>query len=436
MNHNSTIIDSRNKPKKEKRGSFVYLIFAVLCSVVLWFYVAGVDTDMAEKKFTGVAISLENASQMQERYGYSVLSGYDMTADITVTGRKSDISRLKASDVNVWADLSTVGKAGENKLAVQADLPDGMTLSACYPQSITVYTDEATTKSLTVEVRVVSMTKGDDLELSEAKLDRERVNVSGPSQLLENLEKATVSLDLGNVTTGFEIRGSVVLQDKEGNAVESPYLRCDTTEVTAKYSVYKTKQVPLSVEFLNGYLASDDVSVKITPATLQVRGEPERIDSLSTLVIRQFDETLLKDSGTDVMLSAQSLSLPEGVTLDDPAASTEGLHVYLRLLNSSREMAISLNQPEVSVIEPAGLNYTFNQELLAVELRGTEAALTRLNTQDLKLSVDLSNFTTEGIKPAVPVKVLFDSGREAYVVGEYFVSVTLSASQAQPEAKT
>ena len=431
MNHNSTIIDSRNGADKEKRGSFIYLIFAVICSVVLWFYVAGVDTDMAEKKFTGVSITLENAQRMQERYGFSVLSGYNLTADITVSGKKSDINRLKASDVAVWADLSAVNAAGENKLTVQTDLPDGMTVTACYPQSITVYADETTTKAVAVDVRVVSMTKGGDIEIGDPVLDRKTVNVSGPSNLLERIEKATVSLDLGNVTSSFDITGSVVLTDGQGAKVESPYLRSDATEVTVSYSVYKTKQVPVGVEFIHGYLAGDDVSVKITPSALKVKGEPELIDSLSTLMIRQFDERTLVAQSTDVMLAADSLILPEGVSLDDVAVLENGLQVNLRLLNSSREVPIPLAETNLNVQVmnlPAGINYSFTQDLLAVKLKGNAQALAQIAPEHIVLKLDLAGYTSAGIKANVPVTVEFASSRDAYVVGEYTLSVTLSAA--------
>ncbi len=428
MNNNSTIIDSRDGTQKRKRGSFIYVIFAVICAVVLWFYVVGVDTDMAEKKFTGVSITLENAQRMQEQYGFSVLSGYNLTADITVSGRKSDINRLKASDVAAWADLSAVNAAGENKLTVQADLPDGMTVTSCYPQSITVYADETTTKAVAVDVRVVSMTKGGDIEIGDPVLDRQTVNVSGPSNLLQRIEKATVSLDLGNVTSSFDITGSVVLTDGSGAVVESPYVRSDTTEVTVSYSVYKTKQVPVSVDFINGYLSEDDVSVKITPSALKVKGEPQLIDSLSTLVIRQFDERTLVDQSTDVILAADSLSLPDGVSLDDGAALAEGLQVNVRLLNSQREAAVLLTGDNVQVSVPAGINYSFTQEFLAVKLRGSAAALEQIAPESIVLKMDLSGYTSAGIKTNVPVTVEFASGEEAYVVGEYSLSVTLSAA--------
>lgn len=426
MHNNSTIIDSRHGAPKAKGGSFIYVIFAVICAVVLWFYVVGVDTDMAEKKFTGVSISLENAQRMQERYGFSVLSGYDLTADITVSGRKSDINRLKASDVAAWADLTGVNAAGETKLTVQTDLPDGMTVTACYPQSITVYADETTTKAVAVDVRVVSMTKGGDIEIGDPIPDRQTVNVSGPSGLLERIAKATVSLDLGKVTSSFDITGSVVLTDAGGGVVESPYLRSDTTEVTVSYGVYKTKQLPVRVGFVNGYLSEDDVSVKITPSTLHVKGEPALMDSLTDLVVRQFDERTLVDLNTDVILSADSLALPEGVSLDDGTALTDGVKVNVRLLNGAKEVAVDLKGANVQVAAPAGIDYRFNQEFLSVKLRGDSKVLEALDPNSILLKMDLSGYTSAGIKTNVPVTVEFASGKDAYVVGEYSLSVTLT----------
>lgn len=427
MNSNETIIDSRAASKK--KPSLLYLILAVLCAVFLWFYVAGVDTDMAEKKFTYLPITLENADRLLSEKGFSVLSGYGTTADITISGRKSDISKLKASDVVCWVDLDGVTAAGDTKLTVKYALPDGMTVVSCYPQTVTVYADESTTAAVPVEVNVTSMTKPGDIEISAPVLSSTTVNVTGPAKLLETVKSATVSLDLGNVTKSFDILGTIVLTDANGKKVESPYLKCALSNVTVSYKVYKTKSVPLKVDFLNGYLAEDDVNVKISPSSVKLKGEPEVIDALSFVNLKTFDENILSAPISNTDLSYDSLVLPDGVQLDDAEVYNSGFDVELRLLNSSLELAVPLAGENVTVIAPVGFDYSFDKEALSILFRGRASVLSALDPNAVKLRIDLSSFTTEGIKSAVQVKVEYQSSSEAYVLGEYYLTATLTPKE-------
>lgn len=424
MNGNETIIDSGSVAKK--KPSLLYLILAVLCAVFLWFYVAGVDTDMAEKKFTYIPIALENSDKLLSDKGFSVLSGHGATADITVSGRKADISKLKASDIVCWVDLDGVSAAGDTKLTVKYELPDGMSVVSCYPQTVTVYADESATVPVPVRINVISMTKPGDIEISAPVLSQTTVNVTGPAKLLETVKNATVSLDLGDVTNSFDILGTVMLTDSDGNKVESPYIKCAVNQITVSYKVYKTKSVPLKVDFLSGYLGEDDVNVKITPATVKLKGDPDVIDGLEFVDLKTFDESFLSAPVSNTALSYDSLVLPEGVQLNDPDVYKSGFDVELRLLNSSAEITVPLSGENVTVIAPAGLDYSFDREALNLTFRGRADVLSALDPADIKLRIDLSSFNTEGIKSAVPVKVEFQSSSEAYVLGEYFVTANLT----------
>ena len=425
MKDNPTIIDSPREKKKSR--SFLYFIFAVLCAVLLWFYVAGVDTEISEKKFTSVTVALKNEDSMLAQHGFAVLYGRNVTADITVTGKRSQMTQLRQSDINVYVDLASVNEAGEHKLTVQADLPDGMTLTSCYPQSITVYADQSTTKSVPVLVQVVRMTKNDDLELSDPVLSSSMVNVTGPGQLLATVDHALVSLDLGTVTASFETMGSVVLVDDGGDELESDYIRTDVKDITVGYSVYKKKSVPLKVGFERGYLDSERVSVKISPETVVVRGDPDLIDALTEIEVYKVDELTLTDAGTSTTIAVGSIPMPSGISLDS-AGGAAFVEIGVKPLNSSRTVPVQLYQPNLTVRAPEGMEYNVNKDVLEITVRGDAADLEGVSSSDVRLTMDLSGFTTEGIKTGVPVTVDQTSlrAKNCYATGDYSITVTVT----------
>ncbi|MBQ9544266.1 MAG: hypothetical protein IJV00_03980 [Clostridia bacterium] len=430
---NTTIIDSQN-PKPKKRP-FLYLIFAVVSAVILWFYVAGVDTEMSEKKFTSIPVTLRGEDAMLENHGFAVLYGKNITADITVTGKRALMTQLRQADVSAYVDLGSIDTAGEHKLTVMADLPDGMS-AVCYPQSITVYADQSTARAIPVEVQIVRMTKNDDLELSEPLLSYPVVNVTGPAHLLDSIAKAVVSLDLGTVTTSFETMGSIVLEDSRGDPIESDYIRSDVKEITVAYSVFKRKTVPLSVGFVHGFLDKSGVKLEIKPESVTLRGDPDKIDALEELVVLQVDETALADSGTSTTFSVDSISLPEGIALES-AFGAQSVEISVKPTNTSKRFSVALAEPSLEVIPAEGMEYSFSQETVDITVRGDAKALKELDAGEIRLKVDLSVYESPNDR-IEKVALIVDQDalrlKDCYAVGEYSVNVMLSSSAATDES--
>ncbi len=423
---NSNPVSADSSAAKPKKRSFLYFIFAVVSAIILWFYVAGVDTEMSEKKFTSVPVSLRGEDAMLENYGFAVLYGKNIVADITVTGKRAQMTQLRQAEIGAYVDLSGITTAGEHKLTVLTDLPDGMT-ATCYPQSITVYADQSTARAIPIEVRVVRMTKNDDLELSEPLLSYPVVNVTGPAKLLESIDKAVVSLDLGTVSTGFETMGSVVLQDARGDQIESDYIRSDVKEITVAYSVFKRREVPLTVSFVHGYLDESRVKLEIKPSAVTLRGDPEKIDALEKLSVYQVDETTLTDSGASTTIAVDTLDLPDGITLES-ALGAQSVEISVKPTNTSKRFTVELAEPALELILPEGMEAKFSKETVEITVRGDRKDLAALEAGEIKLKADLSVYAGEGLKTGVALIVDQNALRlkGCYAVGEYSVNVTLT----------
>ena len=113
----------KNKTSSSSSGaasSIVPIILSVLCAVGLWLYVRSVESPVFNTTYNGVKVELRNENLMQS--GLSVLSGKNYTVDITLSGKKSQLSQLTADDIDAYVDLSTVREAGEYALEINVDL--------------------------------------------------------------------------------------------------------------------------------------------------------------------------------------------------------------------------------------------------------------------------------------------------------------------------
>ena len=89
----------------KKHNNFIARICALLLAVIMWFYVIRVDSPTYEDTFDSVPITLSGTEELLEKNGFSAISGYDGVVSVTLSGKQSDIMRLKATEVKTQYEL-------------------------------------------------------------------------------------------------------------------------------------------------------------------------------------------------------------------------------------------------------------------------------------------------------------------------------------------
>lgn len=404
------------KVKFSSLQNAVAKVLCVLAAVVLWFYVVGTDTAIEEKKFTDIAIEIRNLDKLESELGLSVISGYDHTVDLTLTGAKADISRLSLDSVIVYVDAAEISEAGEHSLEIETSLPSGITIGGQSANYIQVYVDKRT--SITVPVVVEPMYSIESTyALGEPEPSVELVNVSGPAVELEKISHAKVTLDLGRINKTLTATGKLVLVDENGVQITNPYIKLQTTEVSVKIPVYTYKDVPLTVDYKYGYYNDTNVDVKITPASIRIKGEPEALDDLNSVVLLQLDEKKITDdmSQTAIIMLPDDVENVSGIRTADITVTHKG--------TSTREVVVS----NLSVVNTGSLDYTLESPTIVVKFRGTRTLLSLLNQNNITATIDLGylNNTTGTVSVPVTISVASTLAGSVYEIGEYKMDVTI-----------
>lgn len=404
---------------KVKSSSFqnaVAKVMCVLAAVVLWFYVVGTDTAIEEKKFTDVPIEIQSVDILESEFGLSVISGYDYTVDLTLSGANADLSRLSLDDVVVFVDASQIDSAGEYSLEVKTSLPNGITVNTQSSNYIQVYVDKRTSISVPVVVEPMYSIES-TYELGEPEPSITKVNVSGPAVELEKIKEAKVTLDLGRIDKTLTATGKLVLVDENGAQITNPYIRLQTTEVSVKIPVYTYKDVPLAVTYKYGYYDDTNVDVKISPASIRIKGEPSALEGLTSIVLLQLDEKKI----TDDISQTASIMLPDdvenvsGIRTADITVTHKG--------TTTREVVVS----NLSVVNTGSLKYTIDSPNIVVKFRGARTFLSLLNQNNITATIDLGYLNNASGTVSVPVTITVSNtlSGNVYEIGEYKIDVTI-----------
>jgi len=407
--------------KSAPRYSVLTILISFLAALLLWFFVQDAEAPDYKRTFTGVELELQSLSS-----SFSVIDGGESRVDITLVGKRSDLNKLKESDLVAYVDLSFITRPGTFDAPVGFLVPEGMEMASCFPQNVTLFVDQTVSKSVPVKVELGSFTVAEDVVL-EADPAADEITVKGPKTVLDKVSYAAIRTgDLGEITVGFESNLPYVLCDEDGGTVEERHLTLPERNMRVKLSVLKTRRVELRVVGKNGYWNEDNMKFTVSPTGVLVKGDPSAVDALPYLSIT-VDETGVDANQISRTMTSAALTLPEGIRL----AETLGDIIYDVTLpgNVSRTMRMNLNATHVIVTPPAvdSVSYTVEEPALSFKIRGRNSDVYAAALDDFYLNIDLSSFTVAG-EYTVPVEIVQTTASQGkyYVVGSYSVRVTLS----------
>lgn len=402
--------------KESRNEKLIAKILCVLAAIILWFYVVMTDTTTDEKVFSGISVDIRGRDRIEDTLGLTIISGYDLTVDVTVKGPRTDINRLTVDDVKAYIDMKTVDGAGEYTLPIRTSLPNGITAGALSANYMTVYVDKRTTISVPVKI-VTSQVIEADFTMGTPEPSIETVNVSGPEEVLRTIDHAEASFDLGRVSKTLISTGKLTLVDANGNEINDPYVRLQTSEVTVRFPVYIYRDFDLKVDTKYGYYDSTNSRITISPASIQVRGDPDVISSMDSVSLGQIDEKKITGDETKTM----AIMLPDGV--ENLSGTTTATVTITQIGTTTKK----LNVTDINVVNPNGLEYTLERNSLTVTFRGTKTMLDMLSSRNVSLTLDLGylNKTSGTVSVPVTVNVQSTLSGKVYEIGDYSMNVTI-----------
>lgn len=398
--------------KSNRRSDILAIAGCILIAIGLWFYVIGNSSADYEQTIRDVPVDIINNSSL------SLLSGTGSTVDITVKGKRNTIAKLSGEDVQAEVDVSDIAQAGRYKMAVSAVLPSGVTLESISPENVSIYLDTTSTISVPLEIKLLDYVLLDGYELSESEAEANvtEIQVSGPESALADVASAQVAVHLGTVTSSVSCNGTVELLNKNGDVItKNSYIKMQTSTVTVSVPVYKYADIPVEVNYKNGFFDDSNVDITCEPKTIRVKGETSAIDrALCSVTI---DE---KQITSDTSYTFK-------VALSDGLVNVDSIETATLTIKHKGTTTADFNVSDITANNPKGLKYSIETESFNVTLRGSSDELAKLSADDITATVDLSSLNSSVGTVSLPVTITIPSasGSKIYEIGTYSVQVRI-----------
>ena len=406
--------------KKDKNGrrapKFIPQLLCVAVAVIIWLYVMSNDSPDYERTFSGVPVSIENTALLSSSNGLTVLSGAGNLADITITGKKSDLISYSLEDIVASVDVGRITEAGRHQLSVSVTTPSGAILKSVSPTSVEIYVDQIATKTVPVQVNIVSIQYDQSISLGVSTPDVSAVTISGPASVIDAAKYAVVNLELGTVTTSVSARGELRLLTEDGAVIDNSFVVLSQSSVGVSIPVYIEREIPITVGTKYGFFNEENATIRVVPGSIMVRADPKLLSGVESLEVATIDEKQITSSETQIV----TITLPAGV--ENVSGSTTATISVTHKGTERKSVVVQ----DITIRNPNGLSYTLITDSVNIVLRAPSSIAAEITAADIRLSAELNYSGVTGVVQLPVTVAVADKYKDSvYELGEYKISVMI-----------
>ena len=398
------------------------MIVSLLTAILIWFTVAYYIDNKITDVVKNVPVTINVQDSGLARLNLEPVYPNEFQIDVTVNGPRSVIGNLKPEDIQLTAVTSSVNGPGTYNLWLEGFDYQllGFEIVSLRPSTIEMRFDHMVTKKLNVELEISGLNIPDGYIMDEEYVTPTEVTVTGPATEMGAVERCVARLTMDrplSQTANFET--DLILLDRNGETVESPYFVFDQSAATVTIQVLEKKTIPITFEFINVPAGFDETTLVYTvnPSEIEVAGPSASIGSLNELHLGYVDMRSL----TPDMSIYYPAPLPPGFI------SVENIQDVNVIFDPTGISQKTLNVTDIRLVNvPSSYDVTVTTRTIpSVQLYGPEDAVKDLTSKDVIAEVDINDADIKLGQITVPVNIIVVGDDSCWAYGDYTAVITV-----------
>ncbi|MCI8861778.1 MAG: hypothetical protein HFI20_04725 [Lachnospiraceae bacterium] len=377
-------------------------LLSIIAAVMLWLIIVSVDDPVIYQEFSGIRVTMLNEDAVTDKDKVYRIEDNSDIISIRVQARRSVLEKLSSEDFTATADMEKnikldnlvgIEVSCNNRNIRTSDIRD-ITKSR---ENVVIRIEDASSEQFNVVVNQIGQ-EGDGYLVGKALPEQSLIEISGPASVIAEIRRVVVDLNKTGFTADQIKNCEIKIYDNADNLIDTTYLEYNgkNTGMNVHVTMYRKKTVRLHVDYTGtpeeGYSFKE---LTFKPDTLEIAGAEEDIAKLREITIPGEAvniDGIMEDTQVNVDVTKY---LPENIRLANDKDASVAVQVTLEK-KQGKTLQIPVSEIEL-LNEPRGLTVSFG-DLEAVEIivRGTSAQLAELKEKDIKVSLNLEQYTKTG----------------------------------------
>lgn len=402
-------------------NNYAILIISVVISITIWVYMsmnAGNDTNVT---ISNIPIQIDLSDSARE-LGLEVFVDSEPTASVTVTGNRTILGMVDASDLSVTAAASSINSTGNFTLPIsvtKSTNSKNFQITNSTPSSVNVYVDYFKENNFPIQDGIVLNVK--EGYYATTSLPYNQITVSGPQNEISKIRKVTAKAEVNReLTESIDVDADIILYDENDNELSTQLLTLSVEKLTANINVLPEKTVKLSPVFINkppGLKLTKDL-ITVTPSEILIAGSEDVLDKIESVNLEPIDFSTLQNQS--VTFDDLSVELPDKCK-NISNSSTASIKLDLS--------GFAKKKFTVDNFTVDGLSDDYTSEVtsknISVTVIGPEEEISNLDADSITAVIDTSGTTKTG-SVEMPVTFKFEGTDSCWYYGTYQANLTIT----------
>lgn len=403
--------------KKYLTNNIALKIASVVFAIMLWLIVLNVDDPTTTRVVYNIPVTAENTNAITDRdMVYTIISG--STTSVTVTGPRSIVDKLTASDFVASADFNELSQTYAIPISVELE-------KGTYKDKLSIVNNSATmrlavenieSKEFEVSIKNMGYLKDNYIVYSN-KASENVVTVYAPTSVMKTIAGVKAVVVAEGQSEDFTSDINLICVDNNGREItlEGNNITFSKATVSVMSTVYYSKTVEIKENFEDilpiGYSI---VESELSAGSAMIVGPKESLNAIDEILLPNENlriEPNQKEYTIDFNLTEL---LPENVyAYGDVKSVTANIHIDRRI---AKEFNISVSRLALTNIPDGYVASIDTRGVFSYTLVGLEEEILSYNTQDnYDVSLEDLGSGTHQVKVVVELEDGLRLERDVYV---------------------
>ncbi len=396
-------------------------LMSVVIAIVVWLLVVNVDDPIRYASIPGVVVDIKNESYIESAGLMCLVEENQDIITVEVTGKRSIVDNIKASDITATADLTQIVDMKTTPVMVPITVscpgisPGNIKAS---PINMSITLDDKKTQEFLVTISSNESIADKGYEVGEMVATPEKIKITGPQSLIQKIDKVIATIDdVSGLAEDTVLTAGLRIIDKNQeplSARQMEYLKYTDPSVNVSVDLWKVRSdITLQAGYVgtpqSGYKVS---KISLTPNKVSVAGTDEALDELAANgnvieVPSEYIDVTDHNNDFETKINLEEL-LPDGVKL---TSGTNGTVIVTASILPQDSQEYSVSTTSIQALNVGeGLQVVYETDGIQVRVQEGSRDLSQLKSSDIKAAID---FTGKGAGTYnMPVTITLPAGYE------------------------